>query len=125
MTIIEVIKMEREEKEMAEIEAILLKRIGKKNRITAREISKKVGIRDNDTFINTRMLIRKLMKNKQLPIGALDNGGYFIIENQKELNDYAKMLDRRANGITTRKARAIVYFENYYKQDFVGNEEEI
>ena len=33
--------MEREEKEMAEIEAILLKRIGKKNRITAREFLKK------------------------------------------------------------------------------------
>jgi len=122
----EVIKTEREEKQMAEIEAILLKRVGKKNRITAREIAKKVGIQDNDTFINTRMLIRKLMKNKQLPIGALDNGGYFIIENHKELNDYAKMLDRRANGITTRKARAIVYFENYYKQDFTsGIEEEI
>lgn len=119
------IKIEREEKQMEEIEEILLKHKGKKSAITAREIAKKVGIRDNDTFINTRMLIRKLMKNKQLPIGALDNGGYFIIENQKELNDYAKMLDRRANGITTRKARAIVYFENYYKEDFAGTEEEI
>jgi hypothetical protein len=117
--------MEREEKQMVEIESILLQRKGKKNAMTAREISKIVGIQDNDTFVNTRMLIRKLMKNKQLPIGALDNGGYFLIENQTELNDYAKMLDRRANGITTRKARAIVYFENYYKQDFVGNEEEI
>jgi hypothetical protein len=119
-------KMEREEKLLAEIEAILLKRIGKKNAIKARDIAKKVGIQDKDTFITTRMLIRKLMKNKQLPIGALDGGGYFIIENQKELNDYAKMLDRRANGITTRKARAIVYFENYYKQDISDvNEDEI
>lgn len=117
--------MEREEKQMEEIEAILLKHKGKKNAIIAREIAKKVGIRDNDTFINTRMLIRKIMKNKQLPIGALDNGGYFIIENQKELNDYAKMLDRRVNGITTRKARAVVYFENYYKQAYTGTEEEI
>lgn len=117
--------MEREEKQMAEIEEILLGHKGKKNAITAREIAKKVGVRDNDTFVNTRMLIKKLMKNKQLPIGALDNGGYFLIENQKELNDYAKMLDRRANGIITRKARAIVYFENYYKEDFTGTEEEI
>ena len=109
---------------MQEIEEILLKHKGKKNAITARQISKKVGVRDNDTFVNTRMIIRKLMKNKQLPIGALDNGGYFIIENQKELNAYAKMLDRRANGIMTRKARAIVYFENYYKEDVVTTEEE-
>src|SRR3972149_3781249 len=109
--------MEREGKHLAEIEAILLKRIGKKNAIRARDIAKKVGIQDNDTFINTRMLIRKLMKHKQLPIGALDNGGYFMIENEKELTEYAKMLDRRSNGIVTRKARAIVYFENYYKQD--------
>jgi len=120
-----VINTEREEKQLAEIEEILLKRKGKKNAITAREIARKVGIRDNDTFVNTRMLIRKLMKIKQLPIGALDNGGYFIIENQKELGDYAKMLDRRANAIVTRKARAIVYFENYYKEDFAGAEEEI
>ncbi|MGA2680971.1 MAG: hypothetical protein ABSF44_04130 [Candidatus Bathyarchaeia archaeon] len=117
--------MERDQKQMDDIEAILIKRVGKKNAITAREIANTVGIKDNDTFINTRMLIRKLMKNKQLPIGALDNGGYFIIENEKELNDYSKMLDRRANGIVTRKARAIVYFENYYKQDFTGTEEEI
>jgi len=117
--------MEREQKQMDEIEAILTKRVGKKNAITAREIATAVGIKDNDTFVNTRMLIRKLMKNKQLPIGALDNGGYFIIESQKELNDYAKSLDRRANGIVTRKARAIVYYENYYKQDFGGEEEEI
>lgn len=117
--------MEREQKQLDDIEALLLKRAGKKNAITAREIATKVGIKDNDTFVNTRMLIRKLMKIKQLPIGALDNGGYFMIENEKELNDYAKMLDRRANGIVTRKARAIVYFENYYKQDFAGTEEEI
>ncbi len=117
--------MEREEQQMNEIEEILLKHKGKKSAITAREIANQVVIRDNDTFINTRMLIRKLMKNKQLPIGALDNGGYFLIENEKELNEYAKMLDRRANGIVTRKARAIVYFENYYKQEFAGNEEEI
>ena len=117
--------MEREEKQMEEIESILLNRKGKKNAITAREIANTVGIHDNDTFVNTRMLIRKLMKIKQLPIGALDNGGYFLIENQTELNDYVKMLDRRANGVTTRKARAIVYFENYYKQDFDENEEEI
>jgi len=46
-------------------------------------------------------------------------------KNEKELTEYAKMLDRRSNGIVTRKARAIVYFENYYKQDFAGVEEEI
>ena len=118
-------RMEREQKQMGDIEALLLKRVGRKNAITAREIANKVGIKDNDTFINTRMLIRKLMKNKQLPIGALDNGGYFMIENEKELTEYAKMLDRRSNGIVTRKARAIVYFENYYKQDYAGVEEEI
>jgi hypothetical protein len=117
--------MEREQNLMDEIEAVLLKHVGKKNAITAREISNALGIKDNATWINTRMLIRKLMKNKQLPMGALDNGGYFMIENEKELNEYAKMLDRRANGIVTRKARAIVYFENYYNQDIAGTEEEI
>ena len=66
------LKTQQEEKHLEEIESILLKRKGKKNAITAREIAKTLGINDNDTFVNTRMLIRKLMKIKQLPIGALD-----------------------------------------------------
>jgi phage antirepressor YoqD-like protein len=115
--------MERQEKQMAEIEAILMKRIVRKNAITAREIAKTVGIKDNDTFVNTRMLIRTLMKNKHLPIGALDNKGYFLIENQEELNSYVKTLERRARGLSTRQARAIVFFETYYKEDFEETDE--
>ena len=110
--------MSTDEEKLSKIEAILLQHKGKKFPITAREIAKKVGITDNDTFVNTRMLIRALMKNRQLPIGALDNKGYFIIENQDELNSYVKTLERRARGLTTRKARAIVYFESYYKEEF-------
>ncbi|MGA3290383.1 MAG: hypothetical protein ABSD42_09120 [Candidatus Bathyarchaeia archaeon] len=115
--------MTQEEEQLKKIEAILLKHTGEKKAIYARKIAKQVGIRDNDTFVNTRMLIRKLMKQKQLPIGATANRGYFIIENQKELNDYVKDLNRRLIGITNRKAYAIRYFETYYKQAFKEPEE--
>lgn len=110
--------MTKEDEQMKQIEEILLKHVGTKNAISARKIAKKVGINDNDTFVHTRMLIRKLMKNRQLPIGATTERGYFIIRNKKELTNYAKLLDKRIHGISTRKFRAIVYFENYYKKEF-------
>lgn len=112
-----------EEDRMKKIEEILLKHKGKKNAIYARDIAKAVGIQDNDTFVNTRTLIRKLMKRKQLPIGANEKWGYFIIANQKELDDYIKTLERREKGITDRKIRAMVYFENYYNTDLAEKEE--
>lgn len=115
--------MSTEEERMKKIEEIILKHIGKKNAISARDISKSVGIRDNDTFINTRTLIRKLMKKRQLPIGANEKWGYFIIANQQELDDYVKTLERREKGITERKIRAMIYFENYYNTDLTDKEE--
>ena len=115
--------MAQEEERIEKIEAIISKHKGKKNAITAREIARIVGIPDNDTFITTRMLIRKLIKKKQLPIGALDNGGYFLMEDPKELSDYVKTLNRRIIGITDRKARVIRYFESYCNKEFTETEE--
>ncbi len=116
--------MEREEKQMEKIEKILLSHRGEKNAITARKISTIVEIEDNDTFINTRMLIRKVIKKKQLPIGALDNGGYFLMEDPKELSEYIQTLNRRIIGITDRKARVIRYFEAYHNKKFDEDGEE-
>jgi hypothetical protein len=114
--------MTKEEDQLRKIEEILLKHVGRKNAIFASEIAKQVGIRDNDTYVNTRMLIRKLMKQKQLPIGADQKIGYFIIENKKELAEYVKDLDKRMQGMATRKYRAMIYFESYYQQDLSENE---
>ena len=75
-----------------------------------------IGIPDTDrnrAFVKTRNLIRKVMKKTQLPIGANEKYGYFIIENKKELDGYMKTLQKRIDWVTDRKVRAIVYFENY------------
>lgn len=114
---------EQEEERLRKIEEIILAHKGKKNTITAREIARAVGIPDNDTFITTRMLIRKLIKRKQLPIGALDNRGYFLMQDDDELKEYIKTLHRRIIGITDRKTRVIRYFENYHNKDFIETEE--
>ena len=114
---------ELEEERIKKIEEIILAHKGKKHPITARKIAREVGIPDNDTFITTRMLIRKLIKQKQLPIGALDNRGYFLMQTNDELRDYLKTLHRRIIGITDRKTRVIRYFENYHNKDFLDTEE--
>ncbi len=102
------------------IAEIILAHIGKKNAVPAREIAKTLGIQDNDTFVNTRTLITKTMKKKQLPIGANEKWGYFLIANQTELDSYVKTLDHREKSIGDRRIRTMVYFENYYKVDLLN-----
>lgn len=112
--------MLNEDELIEKIAEIILAHVGKKNAIPAREIAKTLGIQDNDTFVHTRTLITKTLKKKQLPIGANEKFGYFLIANRTELDDYAKTLESREKNIGDRKVRTMVYFEGYYKTDVVN-----
>jgi hypothetical protein len=75
--------MSSEEENLSKIEEVIRKHIGKKNAINSREVARIIGIEEKDqkrAFVKTRNLIRKVMKRTQLPIGANENYGYFIIE---------------------------------------------
>jgi len=114
--------MSLEEQRLKEIKKIILEHKGKLSAINAREIANMLDIPDNDRFSITRGLITKLIRDEELPIGAYENG-YFLIENQQELNEYMQRLNYRIIGITNRKARLISNFEKYYGKPFSDTEE--
>jgi hypothetical protein len=104
--------MSLEEERLKAIREILLNHRGKADAITASTIGNALGIPENDTVSTTRKLITKLVKDG-LPIGAHDNG-YFLIENEDELNEYMQRLNGRIYGIYTRMNHIITNFNNYH-----------
>lgn len=100
------------------IAEMIVAHVGKKNAVSARKIAEALSIQDtDDSFVKTRTLITKMMKKKQLPIGANEKYGYFLIADRSELDDYVKTLEGRERSIEDRKVRTMVYFEGYYKTD--------
>lgn len=104
--------MSLEEERLGKIRKIILEHKGKNNAITSGKIATALGIPDNDTVATTRSLITKLIR-EGLPIGAHDNG-YFLIENQEELNEYIRKLNDRIYGIYDRINRLISIYNEYY-----------
>ena len=106
--------MSIEEEKLPKIREILLKHKGKKNAIKSKVIAVRVGITEDDTHIGTRSLITKLVK-QGLPIGACDNG-YFLMENQKEVDEYNQILNNRIEEIYDRKGRMQSNFDRFYSK---------
>ena len=104
--------MSIEEERIAKIREIILKHKGKKNAIKSKVIAARVGIAEDDTHIGTRSLITKLVK-KGLPVGACDNG-YFLMETQKEVDEYNQILNNRIEEIYDRKGRMQSNFDRFY-----------
>lgn len=96
------------------IRDILGNHIGEKNAITARNISKAVGIEDGDTFIRTRVLIEKAIRIFRLPVAATTNSGYFFMANEDELYKYRRSLDGRKLEIEARKQVVSRNFAKHY-----------
>ena len=90
------------DKKLNQIRDILEHHIGKKNKITAAEIANLIGIEEDDTHAQTRALIFECAKKYGLPLAA-NNRGYFLINSDKEYNEYIENLNSRIDGIEKRK----------------------
>lgn len=106
------------------IEEILLKHMGKGNPIDAGTIGKMVNIDDNDTHVNTRMIIKSLLIKSDLPIGA-NSHGYFIISNSDELREYQKNLNGRVNETFDRLAKVTANWNITHPEDRDNPQENI
>jgi hypothetical protein len=84
------------------LNGILAMCIGKANAMTSAEIAHRLGIKEDDTHMMTRHLILKCVEKHHLPLVA-SNKGYYIIDNEDELNTYLSSLDKRIYGIEKRK----------------------
>jgi hypothetical protein len=103
-----------EEEKMRKIKEIILQHKGRANAIKSKSIASAIGISEDDTHIGTRNLITKLVK-QGLPIGACDNG-YFLIETQKEVDEYGQLLNSRIQEIYDRLGRLQFNFDMYYRK---------
>jgi hypothetical protein len=95
---------------------ILIRRRGKENAISARDMSKSLGIKDGDTFINTRTIIDKTIRRYQLPIAAHTStpAGYYLIKSPDELYEYMGTLESRKLQIEDKKALVFRNYIDYY-----------
>ncbi len=95
---------------------VLVAHKGKANAISARDLSKHLGIKDGDTFINTRTIIDKTIRRYQLPIAAHTStpAGYYLIKSADELYEYMGTLESRKIQIEDKKALVFKNYIDYY-----------
>lgn len=84
------------------VKDILLDHRGEANAISAREISERLNENEVGSFPKTRMIVRDIMLEDQIPI-ASTNKGYYVVETEGELRDYVDQLEQRILGISERK----------------------
>ena len=84
------------------VKELLLDHRGADNPISSREISEHLEAQEVGSFPKTRMLVRDIMLEEQIPI-ASSNNGYYVIETEEELQDYIDQLESRILGISERK----------------------
>ena len=84
------------------VKSILLDHRGKDDAISSREISEQLNREEVGSFPETRMLIREIMLEDQIPI-ASNNSGYYVVESEEELQDYVDQLEQRILGVSERK----------------------
>lgn len=89
--------------------------------ITSSEIASRVGIDDGKWTKRTRDIIKKLVKERKVPIAASGNG-YFLLEDPAELGEYLSGLDARIEGTKARKQSVTEAWNRFrYERDDDGN----
>lgn len=97
---------------MLEIKRIMEQQRGKGNQISAGEIAKRLGLKEEDTHVEPRQLILETIETHQVPIAA-GGKGYYLLTNEEELSSYVKTLDNRIKKIERRKRNVIDIFKKY------------
>lgn len=87
---------------LEKIRDILLEHRGKSNKITSAQIADLLGIDEDDTHSQTRSLILACAKKYNLPLAG-NRRGYFLMEDEQELESYMNNLNSRISGIEKRK----------------------
>lgn len=83
------------------IVSIIEKHVGERNAISSKEIASIIGINDPNGTPITRKMIREIISDLGLPIGACSKG-YFLISDDMELVRYYSALQDRAIEILNR-----------------------
>lgn len=103
---------------MNELEIVkqeLEKHHGKGNEISAGVIEEKLGYARDDTHAKGRRLIKSCAKKYNIPLAGNTNG-YYIIENEAELNEYRANLQSRRDKINERENIMVKNYEEWHKK---------
>lgn len=101
-----------------EIDMQKLKKVLRKGKNLAKKADKlqrETGIKSGRTQEPIRSLIKRLIKSG-LPIGSLPKYGYWIIKNNKELEEVIENLKNRNKGVNNRIKEIREAFGNFYNQ---------
>ncbi|MHA1315789.1 MAG: hypothetical protein ACTSRB_17930 [Candidatus Helarchaeota archaeon] len=97
------------------VKEILKAHKGKKNAIPSKELAKMVGIEPGASNVKIREYITEVIKTGGLPIASAGTKGYYLIENEDELNTYIKSLESRMREIQNRMIMVIANHRSYYR----------
>lgn len=103
------------------IREILLNHVGKDNAIHAGDIAEQVDVKDDDTHVRVREYLTELLEDG-LPLASSTAHGYWIIENQDELDNYIGSLERRARRTENRKLDVLDAAEAWPNLDLTDDE---
>ena len=102
-----------------QVKELILDHQGADDPITSREINEQVELDAVGSFPSTRSVIRELVLEDTVPIAASSNG-YYVIQDQDELEHYVENLENRVMQITERKfavQRAVLEWDDEILDD--------
>ncbi len=102
-----------EESILEKIQEIMKDHIGANNRISAGEIAKMLGLRQEATHVEPRKYLRQAIKELKIPYAG-GSKGFYLIADKTELDACIRALDKRIKGIEERKKIVLDAFKAYY-----------
>lgn len=85
-----------------QVKQILLEHEGTDNPISSREINEELDIDSTGMFPKIRNIISELVLEEEIPVAA-NSQGYYLIQDEQELEEYVEQLESRAEAINERK----------------------
>lgn len=87
---------------MKALHDVLERHKGPDQAISSGELASRLGISDSEANPTTRFEIRELIERTGLPVAA-NNQGYYMIETERQKDEYLARLNQRIVGIEERK----------------------
>lgn len=84
------------------VKKLLLEHRGEDNAISSREINEVIQVDSVGSFPKTREIVRQVLYEEEVPIASGGNG-YYVIEDQDELEEEISSIDRRIGNIAERR----------------------
>lgn len=97
-----------------QIKDILLQHPGKRNAISSKAISRKMGLPMEDTQAVTRKVIWETAEMFNLPLVSCSKG-FYIAETEDDIAEYCDNIQKRINGMQENRIMVVENFKRWNK----------